>query len=158
MIGSFRLYIRQRILELLTASRSPANLHLLQPSGDPRTSVGIPNLHRSTRFVPPHPTCRMTDTFPVAMSESQTVGTDKAAIHKKDLESGSPGVLNDEDGSSLGKGDILSDEHTDPVLSAKMHLINNVFDYLQYRKYIIEKVLLTLPQAIDEIGFTTYQW
>lgn len=100
----------------------------------------------------------MTETSPVAMSESQTVGTDKAAIHKKDVESGSPGVLNDEDGSSLGKGDILSDEHTDPVLSAKMHLINNVLDYLQYRKYIIEKVLLTLPQAIDEIGFTTYQW
>jgi hypothetical protein len=29
---------------------------------------------------------------------------------------------------------------------------------MQYRKYIIEKVLLILPQAIDEIGFTTYQW
>ena len=126
VIGSFRLYIRRRILELLTASRSPANLHRLQPSGDPRTTVDIPNLHRSTRFVPPHPICRMTETSPVAMSESQTVGTDKAAIHKKDVESGSPGVLNDEDGSSLGKGDILSDEHTDPVLSAKMHLINNV--------------------------------
>jgi hypothetical protein len=26
----------------------------------------------------------------------------------------------------LGKGDILSNEHTDPVLSAKMHLINNL--------------------------------
>ena len=32
----------------------------------------------------------------------------------------------DDDGSSLGKGDILSREHTDPVLNAKMHLINNV--------------------------------
>lgn len=29
---------------------------------------------------------------------------------------------------------------------------------LQHRKYIIEKVLLILPQAIDEIGFTIYQW
>lgn len=36
-----------------------------------------------------------------------------------------------------GKGDILSLEHTDPVLNAKMHLVNN---------------------AIDEIGFTPYQW
>ena len=98
----------------------------------------------------------MTEAFPVTMSESQTIGTDKAAIHKKDVESGSPGVLDDSDGSSVGKGDILSDEHTDPVLSAKMHLINNVF--VQYRNYIIGKESLILPQAIDEIGFTAYQW
>ena len=38
---------------------------------------------------------------------------------------------------SLGKGDLLGKEHVDPVLDAKMHLINN---------------------AIDEIGMTTYQW
>lgn len=37
---------------------------------------------------------------------------------------------------SFGKGDILQLEHTDPVLNAKMHLVNN---------------------AIDEIGFTRYQ-
>jgi MFS family permease len=43
----------------------------------------------------------------------------------------------DDDTSSLGKGDILQLEHTDPVLNAKMHLVNN---------------------AIDEIGFTGYQW
>ena len=30
------------------------------------------------------------------------------------------------DTSSLGKGDILSLENTDPVLNAKMHIINNV--------------------------------
>lgn len=30
------------------------------------------------------------------------------------------------DTASLGKGDILSLENTDPVLNAKMHLINNV--------------------------------
>lgn len=41
------------------------------------------------------------------------------------------------DAASLGKGDILQLEHTDPALNAKMHLVNN---------------------AIDEIGFTTYQW
>jgi hypothetical protein len=68
----------------------------------------------------------MTEALPVAMSELQTNGTDKVAIHKKDVESGGSGVLDDNDGSSLGKGDILSNEHTDPVLSAKMHLINNL--------------------------------
>ena len=77
-------------------------------------------------FVSPHAACRMTETLPVAMSELQTVDTDKAAIHKKDVERGGSGVLDDSDGSSVGKGDILSNEHTDPVLSAKMHLINNV--------------------------------
>lgn len=40
-----------------------------------------------------------------------------------------------DDASSLGKHDLLSLEHTDPVLNAKMHLVNN---------------------AIDEIGFTRY--
>jgi len=38
---------------------------------------------------------------------------------------------------SVGEGDLLALEHTDPVLNAKMHLINN---------------------AIDEIGMTPYQW
>jgi hypothetical protein len=40
----------------------------------------------------------------------------------------------DYEASSIGKGDILQLEHTDPVLNAKMHLVNN---------------------AIDEIGFTS---
>jgi hypothetical protein len=30
-----------------------------------------------------------------------------------------------DDASILGKGDILQLEHTDPVLNAKMHLVNN---------------------------------
>lgn len=38
--------------------------------------------------------------------------------------------------TSVKKGDILSLEHVDPVLNAKMHLVND---------------------TIDEIGFTTYQ-
>ena len=38
---------------------------------------------------------------------------------------------------SIGKGDLLSLEADDPVLNAKMHLVNN---------------------AIDEIGMTGYQW
>ena len=45
------------------------------------------------------------------------------------------GVLSDD--ASLHKGDLLSLEAVDPVLNAKMHLVNN---------------------AIDEIGFTPYHW
>ena len=49
-----------------------------------------------------------------------------------------PRLSNDRDDlSSLGKGDILGQESLDPVLNAKMHLVNN---------------------AIDEIGMTGYQW
>ena len=32
----------------------------------------------------------------------------------------------DFDAMELGKGDLLSREHVDPVLNAKMHLVNNV--------------------------------
>lgn len=48
-----------------------------------------------------------------------------------------PVAYEDVDVISLQKGDLLSLEHTDPVLNAKMHLINN---------------------TIDEIGMTWYQW
>jgi len=56
---------------------------------------------------------------------------------KKDLESSAHQQVFDDDVSSLQKGDILSLEHVDPVLNAKMHLVNN---------------------AIDQIGFTPYHW
>jgi len=56
---------------------------------------------------------------------------------KKDLESSAHQQIFDDDVSSLGKSDILSREHLDPVLNAKMHLVNN---------------------AIDQIGFTPYHW
>lgn len=65
-----------------------------------------------------------------------------ASFEKKanDLEGNDrPPVLMSDDieDDSIHKTDILSLEHTDPVLNAKMHLVNN---------------------AIDEIGFTGYQW
>lgn len=60
------------------------------------------------------------------MSESKILDSDKKAVQENDIEHGSHGVIDVDDGSSLGKGDILSREHTDPVLNAKMHLINNV--------------------------------
>jgi hypothetical protein len=77
----------------------------------------------------------------MATSTSTPTGPEKkmAAHHHADVEGGvggSNGMLGDE-AASLGKGDVLQSEHTDPVLSAKMHLVNN---------------------AIDEIGFTRYQW
>ncbi|KAH3920849.1 hypothetical protein HBI56_010940 [Parastagonospora nodorum] len=54
----------------------------------------------------------------------------KKVVHEQDVEDGQV-----DDSSSLGKGDILQQEHVNPILNAKMHLINN---------------------AIDEIGFTPY--
>lgn len=63
------------------------------------------------------------------------------AEEKKSVEDKPPtvgGVVDEEslEVRSLQKGDVLGLEHTDPVLNAKMHLVND---------------------AIDEIGFTTYQ-
>lgn len=60
------------------------------------------------------------------MSEAKILDTDKKVAQEHDMEQGAHGVLVGDDDSSLGKGDILSQEHTDPVLNAKMHLINNV--------------------------------
>ncbi|KAJ4340217.1 Filamentous Growth Regulator [Ascochyta clinopodiicola] len=71
------------------------------------------------------------------MNELKTMSADKKVLQEPDIEHGSHGVVGNDDGSSLGKGDILSQEHTDPVLNTKMHLVNN---------------------AIDEIGFTIYHW
>ena len=60
---------------------------------------------------------------------------------KDDKMASSPGYNTDNgrlsDEISLQKGDLLNLESIDPVLNAKMHLVNN---------------------AIDEIGMTGYQW
>lgn len=55
---------------------------------------------------------------------------EKHATTKKDAEQGqqsvfAPDTERDTEVLSLGKGDILQLEHTDPVLDAKMHLIND---------------------------------
>lgn len=60
------------------------------------------------------------------MDEAKALDTEKKVLHENDVERGGHGILDGDDSSSLGKGDILSREHTDPVLNAKMHLINNV--------------------------------
>ncbi|KAL2355067.1 major facilitator superfamily domain-containing protein [Cryomyces antarcticus] len=66
----------------------------------------------------------------MAANSSPFGAAEKTHATKDDVEHGS-------DIDSLQRGDLLSLEHTDPVLNAKMHLVNN---------------------AIDEIGMTTYQW
>ena len=60
------------------------------------------------------------------MEESKTMDTEKRVTQEHDIEHGSHRVLGNDDENSVGKGDILSREHTDPVLNAKMHLVNNV--------------------------------
>ena len=47
------------------------------------------------------------------MNETKAVDTEKRMAQEHDV---GHGVLDNDDGSSLGKGDILSREHTDPVL------------------------------------------
>lgn len=43
---------------------------------------------------------------------------------KKEKETYEPDV--ERDSVSIAKGDLLSQEHVDPVLNAKMHLVNDV--------------------------------
>jgi hypothetical protein len=61
-----------------------------------------------------------------------------AHIDEKEKEKEVPELRDVEslDAISIQKGDILSLEHLDPVLNAKMHMVND---------------------TIDEIGFTWYQ-
>lgn len=66
-------------------------------------------------------------TLTMATTRNEKKHLDKDSRNVQDVES--------LETTSIGKGDVLSLEHTDPVLNAKMHLVNN---------------------AIDEIGFTPY--
>jgi hypothetical protein len=50
--------------------------------------------------------------------------TDDKKVQQQDVEH----ARAEDDTSSLGKGDILQLEHTDPILNAKMHLVNNAID------------------------------
>ena len=79
------------------------------------------------RLSPPHHNTtppvlrRVNDTATLKkMAESQKVD-DKEIVLGRDVEN----HATYDDTSSLGKGDILQLEHTDPVLNAKMHLVNN---------------------------------
>jgi hypothetical protein len=52
--------------------------------------------------------------------DSTTKDTDKKVLQEQDIEN----QIHSET-SSLGNGDILQLEHTDPILNSKMHLVNN---------------------------------
>lgn len=52
-----------------------------------------------------------------------------------------------EETSSLGKGDILQLEHTDPVLNAKMHLVNNAIDEASLQTCTTTEMLTDLAPA-----------
>jgi hypothetical protein len=52
---------------------------------------------------------------------------DQKVVHLQDEEHGDAGI----DAASIGKGDILQLEHTDPILNAKMHLVNNAIGMLE---------------------------
>ena len=60
------------------------------------------------------------------MNETKATNADKKVLQENDVEHNAHGILTDSDESSLGKDDILSREHIDLVLNAKMHLVNNV--------------------------------
>ena len=64
-----------------------------------------------------------------------------------------------EDTSSLGKDDILQLEHTDPVLNAKMHVVNNAIDEASRMAHVLPSFLRKDANSVrSQIGFTTYQW
>lgn len=50
---------------------------------------------------------------------------DKKILQEHDVEHNVHGILNDSNESILGKDDILSRECIDPVLNAKMRMVNN---------------------------------
>lgn len=74
------------------------------------------------------------------MEDQKIAGDGKVREHERDVEGGEVLVSSSDDASSLGaKGDILQLEHTDPVLNAKMHLVNNAIDEIGEKHPLNEK-------------------
>lgn len=62
-------------------------------------------------------------------------------------------ILDDASSTTAGAGEVLSLQHVDPALDAKMHLVNNV--RASFCPSCDGLVLLTRAlKAIDEIGWT----
>lgn len=58
----------------------------------------------------------------------------------------------DSDEDSLMKGDLLSLEHVDPVLNAKMHLVNNAIDEIGFTPYHVKLFILNgFGYAVDSL-------
>jgi hypothetical protein len=83
------------------------------------------------------------------MEGSSSKTDDQKVVQAQDVE-------NQDETISLGKGDILQLEHTDPILNAKMHLVNNAIGNLSIPSYNTNFTVLTRQK--DEIGFTPYHW
>jgi hypothetical protein len=72
---------------------------------------------------------------PVAKMEGTAkIGDDKKVVQEQQREQDHDVEQQDAYGEtrSLGKDDILQLEHTDPVLNAKMHLVNNAIDEVSF--------------------------
>jgi hypothetical protein len=93
---------------------------------------------------------RPVSSYGTKMETSSSKAEDKKVLPARDVE-------NQDETSSLGKGDVLQLEHTDPILNAKMHLINNAIGkFLTSSIPFISHIFLTRQK--DEIGFTPYHW
>jgi hypothetical protein len=58
--------------------------------------------------------------------------------HNFDDKEKDPNALQDVESletTSIRKGDVLSLEHLDPVLNAKMHIVNDTIDEIGFTKY-----------------------
>ncbi|KAF2485868.1 major facilitator superfamily domain-containing protein [Neohortaea acidophila] len=78
---------------------------------------------------------------------------EKTAAHDELKGHVSPGLeTSSDDNVSIGKGDLLSQEHVDPVLDAKMHLINNAIDEIGYTRYQLKLFFLNgFGYAVDSL-------
>ena len=90
------------------------------------------------------------------LARTDTMDGTTTSHEKKVQENDIENAAVSDDTSSLGKNDILQLEHTDPVLNAKMHLINNAIGKLVLQNRSVKHARLT--EFVDDIGFTPYQW
>jgi hypothetical protein len=88
------------------------------------------------------PWCRVHLKLPALWVATMEDPMNKKVVHEQDVEDGQ--VAQVDDSSSLGKGDILQREHVNPILNAKMHLINNAM--YTFPPYYLPKPLLTDSQ------------
>jgi hypothetical protein len=64
------------------------------------------------------------------MDDTAKIGDDKKVVQEQDHDVEQQDAYGET--RSLGKDDILQLEHTDPVLNAKMHLVNNAIDEVSF--------------------------
>ncbi|CAN9232409.1 unnamed protein product [Alternaria alternata] len=87
------------------------------------------------------------------MDDTAKIGDDKKVVQEQGREQDHDVEQQDAYGEtrSLGKDDILQLEHTDPVLNAKMHLVNNAIDELFVLNgfgYAVDSLILLIQSVI----------